>query len=156
MDVIKLPGPDHPITVTGHEGRVQALYNGHLIADSGDVLYLKEASYKPVAYFPRADVEMGFLAATSLDTYCPYKGHASYFTVAMDGKIAENAVWTYETPHPAMEIIRGRLAFYPNFVDIHEVKERGPSVEASVLHTDSGAGAPQGEHWPTTADNPPV
>src|SRR5215469_1398096 len=125
MDVVKVPGPDHPITLTGHEGRIQALYNGHLIADSGDVIWLKEASYKPVAYFPREDVEMGFLAQTRLDTYCPYKGHASYFTVNMDGQIAENAVWTYETPHPAMALIRDRLAFYPNHVEIHVVGEKG-------------------------------
>jgi uncharacterized protein (DUF427 family) len=156
MDVIKVPGPDHPIAIAGHEGRVQALFSGHLIADSGDVLYLKEANYKPVAYFPRADVEMGFLAATGLDTYCPYKGHASYFTVTMDGRIAENAVWSYENPHPAMAIIAGRLAFYPNVVDIHEVGGHGPSIEASVQHTDSGAGASQAEHWPETATNPPV
>ncbi|HEY5288766.1 MAG TPA: DUF427 domain-containing protein, partial [Caulobacteraceae bacterium] len=143
MDVVKVPGPDHPIAITGHEGRVQALYNGHLIADSGDVLYLKEANYKPVAYFPRGDVEMGFLAPTELDTYCPYKGHASYFTLTMDGRIAENAVWSYESPHPEMELIEGRLAFYPNIVEIHEVGARGPSVDAAVLHTDSGGGASQ-------------
>lgn len=155
MDVVKTPGPDHPITITGHAGRVQALYNGHLIADSGDVLMLKEASYKAMAYFPRQDVEMGFLAATHLDTYCPYKGHASYFTLTMDGKIAENAVWTYENPHPAMAMIKDRLAFYPNFVEVHEVGGQG-RPDAAVLHTDSGGGASQGEHWGPTADNPPV
>jgi uncharacterized protein (DUF427 family) len=154
MDVVKVPGPDHPITLTGHEGHVQALYGGHLIADSADVIWLKEASYRAVPYFPREDVEMGFLAGTDLDTYCPYKGHASYFTVNMDGHIAENAVWTYEAPHPAMELIRGRLAFYPNVVDIHVVGEKGPSVAASVLHTDSGSGSPQDPPWKVTAGNP--
>jgi uncharacterized protein (DUF427 family) len=156
MDVVKVPGPDHPITLTGHEGRVQALFSGHLIADSGDVIWLKEANYKPVAYFPRTDVEMGFLAKTDLDTYCPYKGHASYFTLMMDGQIVENAVWSYETPHPAMELIRGRLAFYPNLVDIHVVGDRAPSVSATVRHTDSGAGSAQDAPWSVTASNPPV
>jgi len=156
MDVVKVPGPDHPITLTGHAGHVQALYNGHLIADSADVIWLKEASYKAVAYFPRADVEMGFLAKTELDTYCPYKGHASYFTLTMDGRIAENAVWSYEAPHPAMETIAGRLAFYPNIVEIREVRSTGPSVDATVLHTDSGAGGPQDPRWTVTAANPPV
>jgi uncharacterized protein (DUF427 family) len=118
MDAIKVPGPDHPITVTRHEGRVRALFQGHLIADSADVLILKEAAYKPVPYFPRGDVEMEVLGRTTLDTYCPYKGHAAYFTIERDGTIAENAVWTYETPHPAMDMIAGRLAFYPNVVEI--------------------------------------
>ena len=156
MDVVKVPGPDHPITVVGHGGRVQALYNGHLIADSGDVLVLKEASYKAVAYFPRRDVEMGFLAATRLDTYCPYKGHASYFTISMDGRIAENAVWSYESPHPAMAIIKDRVAFYPHFVEIHEVGGAHVGPDDAVRHTDSGGGASQSEHWAATAKNPPV
>jgi len=156
MDVVKVPGPDHPITVTGHSGRLQALYNGHLIADSGDVLIIKEASYKQVAYFPRKDVEMGFLAPTRLDTYCPYKGHASYFTVTMDGQIAENAVWSYVNPHPAMTLIKDRLAFYPHFVEVREVGGAHVSPDAAIQHTDSGSGASQGEHWAATAENPLV
>ena len=156
MDVVKVPGPDHPITLTGHSGRMLAIYNGHVIADSGDVIVLKEASYKPVAYFPRADVDMAYMARTDLDTYCPYKGHAGYYTLSMDGEIAENAVWTYETPHPAMELIRGRLAFYPNLVDVHEARHVGDGPGAAVRHTDSGGGASQQSHWRETATNPPV
>jgi uncharacterized protein (DUF427 family) len=156
MDVIKVPGPDHPITVTGHPGRLQARYRGHVIADSADVLMLAEASYKPVAYFPREDVDMAFLARTSHDTYCPYKGHAAYFTLAMDGAIAENAVWTYESPYEAMDIIKGRLAFYPNVVEVYEVADAAVhvSVDEAVQHTDDGAGAPQKPAWPVNAPNP--
>jgi uncharacterized protein (DUF427 family) len=123
MDVVKQPGPDHPITITAHQGRVLALHHGHIIADSADVLILKEASYKAVAYFPRDDVEMSVLGRTDLDTYCPYKGHASYYTIARDGVVDENAVWTYETPHAAMAAIAGRLAFYPNIVEIQGLDE---------------------------------
>ncbi len=156
MDVIKVPGPDHPISITASPHRVRALHNGHLIADSADALILKEASYKSVAYFPREDVEMAFLSRTGLDTYCPYKGHASYFTVVMDGAIAENAVWTYETPHPAMRAIAGRLAFYPNVVAIEETAEKrlGAPVDEVVQHTDSGGGASQREHWAATVHDP--
>jgi uncharacterized protein (DUF427 family) len=156
MDVIKTPGPEHPITVVGFPGRIQAMFNGHVIADSGDVLILKEASYKAVAYFPRADVEMSFLARTRLDTYCPYKGHAAYFSISRDGEIAENAVWTYETPHPAMEIIKDRLAFYPHYVDMHVVSGPASAAGDAVMHTDSGSGSSQAEHWTVTAPNPPV
>jgi uncharacterized protein (DUF427 family) len=156
MDVVKVPGPDHPITIDGHAGRMLAVFKGHVIADSGDVLILKEASYKPVAYFPRADVDMAFMARTELDTYCPYKGHAAYYTLSMDGDIAENAVWTYENPHPAMELIRGRLAFYPNVVEVREGHSHHADPGEAVRHTDSGSGASQGEHWAPTATNPPV
>jgi uncharacterized protein (DUF427 family) len=156
MDVMKVPGPDHPITLTGNPHRVRALHNGHVIADSADVLVLKEASYKPVAYFPRQDVQMAFLSRTGLDTYCPYKGHANYFTLMMDGVVAENAAWTYETPYPSMEAIAGRLAFYPNVVVIEEAAEArlGATVDEVVQHTDSGSGASQREHWPETVHDP--
>ena len=123
MDVVKIAGPDHSITIRAHPGRVRALYEGHEIADSADALVLKEASYAPVVYFPRGDVEMEVLARTSRDTYCPYKGHASYFTIRRDGTIAENAVWTYETPHPGMAAIAEYVAFYPNVVTIEGLDE---------------------------------
>lgn len=79
---------------------------------------LKEAQYKGVAYFPRADVDMSLLAASDLDTYCPFKGRAGYFSINAAGATAQNAVWTYETPHPAMTAIKGRLAFYPSVVEV--------------------------------------
>ena len=120
MDTLKIPGTDHPIVVTPHEGRMLARFHGQVIADSADVLMLKEASYKEVAYFPRGDVDMSCLTRTGLDTYCPYKGHAAYFTLTAAGVVAENAVWTYETPHPAMAIIAERLAFYPNVAEVTE------------------------------------
>jgi uncharacterized protein (DUF427 family) len=153
MDTVKIPGPDHPITVKGHPGRLQALYQGHVIADSAKALIVKEASYNAVAYFPREDVAMEFLGRTTLDTYCPYKGHAAYYTIDRDAVISENAVWTYETPHPAMEIITGRLAFYPNIVEIVEVGPTPTTSDDAILHTDSGDGRSQGAAWPVTAPN---
>ncbi len=118
MDVVKTPGPDHPITVERHTGRLQARFRGQVVADSAEVLMLKEAHYKEVAYFPRADVDMNLLTPSDLDTYCPYKGHAGYFSIAAADTTAENAVWTYDTPHPAMREIAGHLAFYPNLVEV--------------------------------------
>jgi len=153
---MKIPGPDHPITVTLNPKRVRALYQGHVIADSGHALSLKEAAYKAVAYFPREDVDMDFLARTALSTYCPYKGHASYYTIARDGEIAENAVWTYEDPYAAVDQIKGYLAFYPNQVEIHEIDESiSPEVIRDVIeHTDSGSGSSQLEHWPANVRPP--
>jgi uncharacterized protein (DUF427 family) len=118
---MKTPGPDHPITITPSHKRFRAKLDGHVIADSTGVLILKEASYAAVAYFPREDVEMGFLAKTAHSTHCPYKGDASYFTLHIEGDIRENAVWTYETPYPAMAEIKDLVAFYPNQIEVYEV-----------------------------------
>ncbi len=117
---MKLPGPDHPITITPNLKRVRVLFHGTVIADTKQALTLKEASYPAVQYIPRADVAMDLLKPTTHASHCPYKGDASYFTVAVNGKTAENAVWSYEQPFPAMADIAGHLAFYPSRVDAIE------------------------------------
>jgi len=114
---MKLPGPDHPITVTPNSRRVRVTFAGKAIADSSNALKLKEASYPPVHYIPRADVDMSALTRTDHRTHCPYKGDASYFTIRADGRQADNAVWSYEQPFPAVAEIKEYLAFYPNRVD---------------------------------------
>ena len=114
---MKLPGPDHPITITPNEKRVRVTVGGQIIADTTQALRLQEASYPPVLYSPRADAKMDLFTKTSNASHCPYKGEASYFSVAAGGKTAENAVWSYETPFPAMAEIKEYLAFYPNRVD---------------------------------------
>ena len=114
---MKVPGPDHPITINKNDRRVRVTFAGHVVADTTRALTLKEASYKPVFYIPRADAEMGLLKRTDHQTQCPYKGDASYFSILADGRSAENAVWTYEHPFPAVGEIREYLAFYPDRVD---------------------------------------
>lgn len=117
---MKLPGPDHPITVARNGGRVRVTFAGRVIADTTRALTLKEAAYKPVHYIPRADADMSLLKPTDHHTHCPYKGDASYFTISTGGHSAENAVWSYAQPFPAMAEIKEHLAFYPNRVDAIE------------------------------------
>ena len=114
---MKVPGPDHPITIEPNPKRVVIRFGGRTIADSTQALTLREASYPPVQYIPRQDVDTNALSRTTHATHCPYKGDASYFSIVIDGRQAENAVWTYETPYPAMSAIREYVAFYPNRVD---------------------------------------
>ena len=115
---MKLPGPDHPIAITPAKGRVVVHFHGTVVADTKAALELKEASYPPVIYIPRADAHLEHYARTEHHTTCPYKGEASYFSLVAEGKRAENAVWTYETPYPAMAEIKEYVAFYPNQVRI--------------------------------------
>ena len=158
---MKIPGPDHPITITPAAKRWRALFKGHVIADSADALVLKEADYPERIYFPRDDVSMEYMGRTSHTTHCPYKGDASYYTLNMDGSLLENAVWTYERPYPAMSAIAGRLAFYPDEVELYEVDDAvvnprhvEENVDAAVQHTDAGDGRAQREHWPPSVDLP--
>jgi uncharacterized protein (DUF427 family) len=117
---MKLPGPDHPITITPNPKRVRVSLGGRVVADTTRALSLKEATYPAVQYIPREDVAMDLLRRTTHSTHCPYKGDASYYTIVADGRTAENAVWTYEQPFSAMAQIAGHVAFYPNRVDAIE------------------------------------
>jgi len=118
----RIPGPDHPITVEPNPARVVIKLGGKVVADSVDSLTLREASYPPVHYIPRKDVDMSLLERTDHESYCPYKGEASYFSIPAGGKRSENAVWSYENPYDAVAAIRDHVAFYPDRVDsIEEV-----------------------------------
>ncbi|HEY1311890.1 MAG TPA: DUF427 domain-containing protein [Pseudolabrys sp.] len=114
---MKVPGPDHPISIAHNEKRVRVTFAGHVIADTRQALTLTEAGYKPVQYIPRADTAMNLLKPTAHASHCPYKGDANYFSVEADGRASENAVWSYQQPYPAMAEIKDYLAFYPSRVD---------------------------------------
>lgn len=117
------PGPDHPITTAANPKRVRVQASGHVIADTKDALTLRESSYGPVQYLPKADVEMGFLSQSAKVTQCPYKGAATHWSMMIDGALTENVAWSYEDPYPAVDAIRGRIAFYPDKVEVYEVDE---------------------------------
>ena len=114
---MKVPGPDHPITIGSNPRRVRVTLGGKVVAETSRALTLKEASYPAVQYIPREDADMSLFTRTDHSTHCPYKGDASYYTLRAGDKSAENAVWSYETPFPAMAQIKDHLAFYPNRVD---------------------------------------
>lgn len=112
-----VPGPDHPITITRSDAHVVVRAGGKVIADTRRALELREASYPPVFYIPRADADMALLERTEHGSYCPFKGEASYFSV--EG--GANAVWSYEAPYDAVAQIRDHLAFYPDRVEAIDV-----------------------------------
>ena len=117
---VRIPGPDHPITIAPAPGRVVVRLGGKVIADTKRALILREASYPGVKYIPRQDVDMSHWERTDHATYCPYKGDASYFSLPVGGERSRNAVWSYEQPYAAVAEIRDHLAFYPDRVDAIE------------------------------------
>jgi uncharacterized protein (DUF427 family) len=117
---IKIPGPDHPITIERNPNRVVVSVASRVVADTRGAITLREAGYPAVHYVPRKDVDMALLERTEHATYCPYKGDCSYFSVPLGGDRSKNAVWTYEAPYPAVTLIKDHLAFYPDRVDAIE------------------------------------
>lgn len=106
-----LGGPKHAATARIFAARTRKNF---LSFDTNDAIAMHEGTYPVVYYVPRKDVKMGRLVRTSHTTYCPFKGHASYFSLAGG---PENAVWSYEQPYDEVLGIKDRLAFYPDKVD---------------------------------------
>ena len=113
---VKVPGPEHPITVEANPSRVVVSIAGRIIADSRKALTLREGNYPAVQYIPRQDVDMSLLQRTDHATYCPYKGDCAYYSIPLGGERSVNAVWTYEAPYAAVAAIKDHLAFYPDRV----------------------------------------
>jgi uncharacterized protein (DUF427 family) len=115
---MKIPGPDHPITIERSSDRVIVRARGAILADSTATLVLREAGYPPVRYIPLADLDRALLVTSDTSTYCPYKGDASYWSIATEQGEVENAAWFYEEPSAGVEPIRDHVAFYPDRVEI--------------------------------------
>jgi uncharacterized protein (DUF427 family) len=117
---MKIPGPDHPITVGRNPRRVVVTFDGRTIADTTEALTLREGNYPAVQYIPRKDVDMTTLKGSATQSHCPYKGEASYFSIVAGAARSEDAVWSYEAPFEAVAVIKDHVAFYPSRVDAIE------------------------------------
>jgi uncharacterized protein (DUF427 family) len=115
---IKLPGPDHQITIAPSADRVVVRSGETTIADSQSTLVLREMNYPPVRYIPLADVDRSLLTPSDLTTYCPYKGDASYYSIIAGQERGTDAVWFYDQPYPAVAEIKDHVAFYPDRVEL--------------------------------------
>jgi uncharacterized protein (DUF427 family) len=116
---VLIPDATHPITIRPTGKRVTVRIGGAVIADTDNALSLAEASYPVAQYIPLADVDQALLERTTTQTYCPYKGDASYYTVnTPDGSKETDVIWTYEHPYPSVAEIAGHVAFYPDRAEI--------------------------------------
>jgi uncharacterized protein (DUF427 family) len=127
---VKLPGPEHPISIQRNPARVVVSVAGRVIADTRNALTLCEAAYPPVQYIPPEDVDFSQLERTEHVTHCPYKGDCNYYSISAGGKKSVNAVWSYEDPFPAVAQIKGHVAFYPERVE--EIAEHAPNVTSRL------------------------
>ncbi len=109
--------PDYEIRLIPAPERVSVVVGGETVADSTRARVMLEAGHPPVYYFPRADVRMDLLRRTDHRTHCPYKGDASYWTIAVGDRVLDDAVWAYETPYAEMAELRDYVAFYWDRVD---------------------------------------
>ena len=116
---VKIPDATHPIAIRPTGSRVTVRVGGAVVAKTDSALSLAEASYPVVQYIPLADVDQSLLERTTTQSYCPYKGDASYYSVKTpDGTTEADVIWTYEHPYPSVAEIAGHVAFYPDRSEI--------------------------------------
>jgi uncharacterized protein (DUF427 family) len=108
---------DHVLFFEDSPRRVRVVFGDETVADSRRVKLMHEKGHLPVYYFPEEDVRMDLLEVTDHTTHCPFKGDASYWSVRVGEKVAENAVWSYPEPIESAPQISGYLAFYWRKVD---------------------------------------
>lgn len=143
-EVIAVPGeraqlegnPDYKLEILSSHKRVKVVFNGTVVADTRSALLLRETRYAPVYYLPRGDVRMDLMARTSHHTHCPFKGNASYWSLTVGDKFAENVVWSYEDPLPEVAELKGYIAFYQNRMDAWYEEDAEVSIEpGNVVYT---------------------
>lgn len=104
---------------------VHMVFANVTIADSKRVMLMHEYGHLPVFYFPVEDVRMDVLEATNHHTSSPLKGEASYWSIRVGDRVAENAAWSYRNPPPDGPQIQNYMAFYWNSMDAwYEEDER--------------------------------
>lgn len=96
---------------------VRVVFNGEVIAETRRAVRVLETSHPPVYYIPPEDIRMEFFSLTKKHTFCEFKGSADYWMLRLGGRTVENVAWSYPTPAPGYETIKGYLAFYPGRVD---------------------------------------
>ena len=112
------PG-QYGIEIQPLKGQVSISHKGELLASSTRAQVMYETRLSPAIYFPPEDVTADLSQITDLQTFCPFKGTASYRDMTLGGNRINNAVWAYEDPLPESEDIRGYIGFMPNaFTDV--------------------------------------
>lgn len=109
--------PDYRVDLEPSERRVTVRFNGETLVDTTNALVVRETNHDAVLYFPREDVRMELLERTDHETFCPFKGEASYWSLAAGGRREQNAAWSYEDPFDQVAGIKDYLAFYTDRVE---------------------------------------
>lgn len=123
--------------------RVRVYFGGQLIADSRNVHLLRESSV-PAYYFPMSDVKSNLFVASKTVRNSPVRGDASYWSIRVGDRVAEDAAWTYNTPVEGAEFLKGFVSFQWDKMDgFYEEKDpvfvhpRDPFLRIDTTHSSS-------------------
>jgi uncharacterized protein (DUF427 family) len=113
----RIDGPAHRLLFDPFPRRVRAVFGGATVLDTTSGMLLHESNLLPQLYLPRSDIRDDLLTPTDRHTHCPFKGDASYWSITVNGRTADNALWSYPDPLPAAAWLRDHVALYWNSMD---------------------------------------
>jgi len=113
----RIDGPAHKLLMHQFPRQVRAAFGGETVFDTTRGVLLHETGLPPRLYVPFDDIRAELLRPTDHHTYCPFKGTASYWSVAVGDQVAENAIWSYPEPNPESGWLRGYAGFYWDAMD---------------------------------------
>ena len=119
------------VDILGSSRHVVVRVDGEVVADSRQPRILFETGLPPRYYLPLSDVRLEALRRSATESHCPYKGSASYWSVAVGGTVHPDLVWMYRTPLPESQKIAGLACFYDEKVEVEldgTVQERPRTV----------------------------
>ncbi|MFV2057625.1 MAG: DUF427 domain-containing protein [Thiohalomonadales bacterium] len=117
-----IDNPDYRMDITNTNERIRILFNNLIIADSGAALILQENDYKPLYYFPRENLRMDLMQASSKISFCPYKGDAQHWSLSVGERRVEIAAWSYCDPFTEVEQIKNYISFYPEAIEELQIR----------------------------------
>jgi uncharacterized protein (DUF427 family) len=103
---------------------VRIVFGGETIAETRDTVRVLETFHPPTYYLPVAAFRPGVLRPAAGGSFCEWKGHAIYWSVAAAGRVAERAGWSYPEPTPDFAALRDHVAVYPGAMDACFVGEQ--------------------------------
>lgn len=109
--------PKHLLYCHPVEQRIRGVLAGQTVVDSRRGKLLHESAMLPQWYLPLADIRDDFLVESGTTTHCPFKGDASYYSLHVDDRLVEDAIWTYRTPLPEVSWLQGLAGFYFDRLD---------------------------------------
>ncbi len=108
------PRPPRVEPVSEH---IRIIFNGEILVDTNKAFRVLETSHPPSYYIPTEDIQMQYLSKTSRNSFCEFKGGASYYTVAVGNQSAVNCAWYYPSPSKGFEQIQDYVSFYASKMD---------------------------------------
>ena len=114
------------VAISKPAARVVVRFRSRTIADTENPLVVQEPDHPPVFYVPKRDVDLSTFVSSMTVTFCPRKGHATHYTVAVDGRQSMDAAWEYQHPLPEVAAIADHIAFYEDRVDELRINESQP------------------------------